>query len=103
MFKDKIYLNSNLTLDFISDKLGLSSSYLSRIINTEMNKSFTDYLNELRVKEAQTYLKNPEFTKYTVLAMGLEAGFNSKSAFYNVFKKQTGLTPSQYKKEQLLH
>jgi len=53
------------------------------------------------VNEAKSYLKNPEFSNYTITAIGLEAGFNSKSSFYEVFKKATGTTPFSYKKEGL--
>ena len=49
------------------------------------------------MEEAKKYLTKPEFSNYTLLAIGLEAGFNSKSAFNASFKKITGLTPSQYK------
>ena len=63
-----------------------------------MNTSFPDYLNSYRIEEAKSYLKNPEFSKYTIVSIGLEAGFNSKSSFYSVFKKATGQTPATFKK-----
>lgn len=97
----KYFLDPNLNLDIVANKLGVSSSHLSRTINSELNKGFTEYLNELRVKEAQAYLTNSEFSNYTIIAVGLEAGFNSKSSFFNVFKKVTGQTPSTYKKQYL--
>ena len=101
LINQKIYLDSNLTLESVATSLQLSPSYLSRIINSELNSSFPDYLNSYRIKEAESYLKNPEFSKYTITAIGLEAGFNSKSSFYEVFKKFTGKTPLSYKKEML--
>ena len=94
----KIYLDSGLTLEHVAGRLQLSPSYLSRIIHTELNTSFPDYLNSYRIKEAKAYLKNPEFSNYTITAIGLEAGFNSKSSFYDVFKKATGTTPYAYQK-----
>lgn len=99
LVNDKIYLDSNLTLESIAHKLQLSTSYLSRILNAELQTNFTEYLNSFRIKEAKSYLKNPEFSKYTIIAIGLEAGFNSKSTFFNVFKKTTGQTPLEFKKE----
>lgn len=98
---EKNYLNSELTLDLVAEKLDLSKSYLSRIINAELKMSFTDYINSLRVEEVKRYIQNPEFEKYTLIAIGLEAGFNSKSVFNNSFKKFTGFTPSEYKKSIL--
>jgi AraC-like DNA-binding protein len=95
---EKIYLDSRLTLQSVADKMHLSKSHLSRIINAELNTSFTDYLNSFRIEEAKSYLNNPDFSKYTITAIGLEAGFNSKSAFFDVFKKATGKAPTTYKK-----
>ena len=99
LLTDKLFLNHSISLDVLADKLKLSPSYLSKVIKKELNISFTDYLNNLRIKEAVSYLNNPEFENYTITAIGLEAGFNSKSAFYDVFKKVTGKTPLAYKKE----
>lgn len=101
LHEDKIYLDSSLTLESVAQKLNLSTSYLSRVLNAELQASFTEYLNSFRINEAQNYLRNPEFSKYTIVAIGLEAGFNSKSAFFNVFKKVTGKTPLEFKKEHL--
>jgi len=55
----------------------------------------------LRVEEAKTYLIDNEFANYTLVAIGLEAGFNSKSAFNSSFKKITGKTPSQFKQRHI--
>ncbi|WP_387959842.1 helix-turn-helix domain-containing protein [Geojedonia litorea] len=101
LIHEKKYLDSNLTLESVSETLNISPSYLSRIVHSELNTSFPDYLNSFRIKEAERYLRNPEFSKYTITAIGLEAGFNSKSSFYEVFKKATGKTPLTYKNEKL--
>ena len=96
----KRYRDSDLTLDRIADELDLSNSYLSRIIKAELGVGFVDYVNTLRVEEAKLYLLKPEFSNYTLVSIGIEAGFNSKSAFYSSFKKITGQTPSDFKKAQ---
>jgi AraC-like DNA-binding protein len=95
----KRFLDSDLTLDKIAEELGLSKSYLSRVINAELGVGFIDYVNSLRVEEAKNYLLNPEFSNYTLVAIGIEAGFNSKSTFYSSFKKITGQTPTEFKKD----
>lgn len=99
--EDKNYMDSSLTLEKTADNLNLSPSYLSRIINQEMGITFTDFVNKKRVEEAASYLTNPEFSNYTLVAIGLEAGFNSKSAFNASFKKFTGKTPGEFRKELL--
>ncbi len=96
---DRNFLDPNISLDTIANELNLSSGHLSKVINTELGISFKDYLNNLRIDEAKLYLKDPEFANYTLAAIGLEAGFNSKSAFNASFKKITDLTPSQYRQQ----
>jgi AraC-like DNA-binding protein len=96
---DRNFLNPNISLEMIAEELNLSQGHLSKVINTELGISFKDYLNNLRIDEAKLYLKDPEFSNYTLAAIGLEAGFNSKSAFNASFKKITGHTPSQYRQE----
>lgn len=78
-----------------------SSSTLSVIINTIARKSFIDYLNEMRVDQAKTLLTDSDYENYTITSIGLESGFNSKSTFYTVFKKHTGLTPVNYRNQVL--
>ena len=95
---EKVYLNAEVTLEIVAEKLCISKSLLSRILNSELGKSFSDYINSLRVEEAKTYLQNPDFSNYTIVAIGLEAGFSSKTTFNTAFKKYTGETPSQYRK-----
>lgn len=95
---EKNYLNADLSMDMVAEKLNINKSHLSRLVNNELQKSFSDYVNELRVEEAKSYLENQEFRNYTLVAIGLEAGFNSKSTFNSTFKKFTGLTPSEFKK-----
>ncbi|MCL6265113.1 helix-turn-helix domain-containing protein [Flagellimonas myxillae] len=97
--EEKAFLDPNLTLETVAHHLDLSSSHLSKVIKNELHTNYTDYVNDLRITEAKNYLKNPDFSEYTITAIGLEAGFNSKSAFYHVFKKATGKTPLRYKKE----
>lgn len=97
--EEKLFLDYSLSLESIADKMGVSSGHLSRMIKSELNTSFTEYINLLRVNEAKQYLKNPEFSNYTITAIGLEAGFNSKSTFHDVFKKLTGFTPLRFKKQ----
>lgn len=94
---EKRFLDPTLTLDEVAGELNLSKSHLSRIINSELGKGFPDYLNGLRVEEAKSYLTHPEFENYTLVAIGLEAGFNSKTTFNTAFKKLTSLTPSEFR------
>ncbi|PKH51013.1 hypothetical protein CXF68_10105 [Tenacibaculum sp. Bg11-29] len=95
--KNKKFLVPKYTLQSLSKDTKLSSSTLSLIINNIANKSFTDYLNEMRVEQAKLLLLDPNYSNYTITSIGLESGFNSKSTFYTVFKKHSSCTPVQFK------
>ncbi|MEZ4792211.1 MAG: helix-turn-helix domain-containing protein [Gelidibacter sp.] len=95
------FLDSQISLERIADELNVSKGHLSRLVNSELDMGFTDYLNMLRVNEAKCHLTNPEFSNYTLTAIGLESGFNSKSTFFATFKKITSLTPAQYRTQML--
>lgn len=100
--KNNKFLESKYTLQNLSFDTELSSSTLSVIINNIAGKTFTDYLNEMRVEQAKSLLHAPEFSGYTITSIGLESGFNSKSTFYTVFKKHTGITPFEFKNSMLI-
>ncbi len=91
------FLDPDLTLEKLAQQQTVSSGHLSRIINRYGNKSFNDFINELRVEQAKVLLSDPDYDPYTIVSIGLECGFNSKSTFYSAFKKFTSLTPSQYR------
>lgn len=102
LITQKCFLDPTLSLERLSEEMGLSKSHLSRVINTELGMGFNDYLNNLRVEEAKRHLCNPDFEQYTLVAIGLEAGFNSKTTFNTAFKKLTSMTPSEYRKKSIL-
>lgn len=97
MEKEHLYRDPDIGLDVIADKIGISVSYLSQLINSSLDINFTSLINYYRVSDVKNMLLDPTFNKYSILSIGLEAGFKSKSAFYNTFKKETGSTPNQYK------
>lgn len=92
----KIYTNPDLTLSILAKELNIRPQLLSQFINDNLNKSFTQFINEYRIDEAKRLLK--ENTQLKIDAVGFESGFNSSSTFYSSFKKITGMTPSNYQK-----
>jgi AraC-like DNA-binding protein/putative methionine-R-sulfoxide reductase with GAF domain len=95
----KIYRDPNLSLSSTAESLGISPCYLSSMVNSLLNKSFIDFVNEYRIADVKRNLNTEAFAHYTIVSVGLEAGFNSKSAFYSAFKKHTGITPLEFKKQ----
>ncbi|UKM66242.1 helix-turn-helix transcriptional regulator [Flavobacteriaceae bacterium GSB9] len=97
--KQKLYLNPLLSMESTALELGMSKSYFSKLINSYSDYNFSDFINSLRVKQAKKFLSDDEFSEYTIVAIGLECGFNSKSTFYSAFKKFTSKTPSAYRSQ----
>ena len=94
---DHLFLNNELTLPLLADKILCSAHHLSQAINSIEHKGFNDILNNLRVAEAKQQLINRPDKTVTEIAM--DSGFNSKSSFYALFKKATGQTPGAFKKQ----
>ncbi|MGB1295156.1 MAG: helix-turn-helix domain-containing protein [Flavobacteriales bacterium] len=94
------YLNSELNLVILSDIMETSPHILSYVINTGFNVNFPQFVNRFRVEKAKELLQNNTLAnKLTIMGIAFESGFNSKTVFNTAFKKQTGKTPSQFKKE----
>jgi AraC-like DNA-binding protein len=94
----KPYLDSEISLSKLGESFGVHSNYLSQVINDRENKNFYDYINGYRIDEFKRIASDPKKKKLTIMALALECGFNSKSAFNNCFKKFTGQTPSEFMK-----
>ena len=95
--KNKRYLDPTFSLEKLSSEMGIGTSKLSHLINKESGRNFPEYINFLRVEKAKKYLIKSDFSAYTIVAIGLECGFNSKSTFYAAFKKFTNVNPSEFK------
>lgn len=96
MERDKLYLDPDLTLDLLCRSLQINKTYLSRILNQFMKKSFYDFVNHYRVEEVKERLR--KFPETPILEIAFAAGFNSKTAFNKIFKALTRMTPSEFKK-----
>ena len=90
----ELYKNPDFNLNLLSKELNTNRSYVSKAINIGVNKTFVELINDYRVAESKRLLCNKETKQLTIEAIGKEAGFNSKSTFFRVFKTITGVTPS---------
>jgi AraC-like DNA-binding protein len=96
MENEKLYLNPELTLSELSDKMNSHNSLISNVINAGFQKNFNDFVNAYRVAAFQEKVNNPKLSHYTLLALAFECGFNSKSTFNRAVKKATGQLPSTF-------
>ena len=91
----QLYKDPNLKLSDLAQKIHVSSHQLSLLLNENLNKSFSTYINEYRINEACKLISRD--TPLSLEAIGYEVGFNSKSTFYTAFRKLKDTTPALYK------
>lgn len=96
MQAEKLYLDNALSLGELARKLNTNTTYLSKVINDVTGENFSNYLNNLRVKEACNLLSGSASRHLTIEAIAWQVGFHSKSSFNTAFKKFTSRTPSEY-------
>ncbi|GAB5465254.1 MAG: hypothetical protein Kapaf2KO_06900 [Candidatus Kapaibacteriales bacterium] len=101
---EKLYLEPKFTLDDLSTEVGVNKNTVSRIINKEGDRTFYSLINNYRVEHLKSLMRDEGNKHLTILAMGLESGFNSKASLNRIFKLHTGITPKQYmdNKSQLI-
>lgn len=100
MEEEKPFLNKNLSLSTLSDKLNTRTHILSFVINTHYNVNFYTYINTFRLDYSKSLLENPKKQYLSMEGVAYESGFGSKSTFNTLFKKHLGMTPVQYKKSK---
>ncbi|MHA7872673.1 MAG: AraC family transcriptional regulator [Hyphococcus sp.] len=96
MAQHKPYLDSALTIDALSSQIGWPRDEVTRAIR-ETDANFFDYVNRHRVEEAKRLIANPANATISILSLGIDAGFGSKSSFNAAFRRHVGETPSQYR------
>lgn len=99
MDEEKPYLKPDLTLQELAEMLKMSRNQLSAMINHGTGRNFYDFINTYRVEHFKRELFKAGNNHLSILGIALNCGFNSKTTFNKVFKSQTGLTPSLYKKK----
>ncbi|MDX2369176.1 MAG: helix-turn-helix domain-containing protein [Colwellia sp.] len=102
MEQDKFYQQDGVTISGLAKHLAIHEYKLRNLINGELNyRNFNDFLNFYRIKEVTENLIAPDFSHLPVLTLALESGFRSLSSFNKAFKNTHGITPTQYRKENL--
>lgn len=99
MLEKKPYLQSDLTINELAKQVDIGHRQLSVIMNQHFKKNFFEFVNHYRIEEAKQLLTSAEHKKTNVLDIMFDIGFNSKATFNTFFKKHTGKTPSQYRKD----
>ena len=100
--EEKIFIENELSLAELSKKINVQPYQLSELISRVYGESFFDFINRYRIEEIKARLDDPASDSYSLLGIAMDCGFNSKSSFNTAFKKFTGLTPSEYRKQKLV-
>lgn len=98
MEEEKGFLDENLNLSQLSEKMRISPPQLSQVLNQGFGQNFYDYVNSLRVEEVKKRMISGETAHLSILGIAFDCGFKSKSSFNRHFKKHTGKAPSDFLK-----
>jgi AraC-like DNA-binding protein len=92
----ELYKKPRLSVDDLAKETGLQMKDISWAFNVGAKSSFNDYINRLRVNALKQRLKDMDAEEGSLLKMAIEVGFNSKSSFNATFKREVGMTPTQF-------
>ena len=95
----KPFLDSAFSIQKMAEDLKIQKFYITQVLNEHLNKNFYTFVNDFRIDEVKRMIEKDDNNKYTLLSLAFDAGFNSKTSFNTTFKKYTGKTPSQYRKD----
>ncbi|MEO1054382.1 MAG: helix-turn-helix transcriptional regulator [Bacteroidota bacterium] len=98
--QQELYKDPKITVAKLAGHLGWPINSVSKLINETLQTNFNDLINQFRVSAFKQLAVTPDSKKYSILGLGQEVGFSSKASFYRVFKKETGMTPSEFMKSQ---
>ena len=101
LLNQKPYLDEDLTLGKLAEQLSVKDKELSMLLNQYMRTSFFDLINKYRVDAIKKKIEMETYERYTLYGIACECGFKSRTSFNRVFKRETGLSPSDYKKKYL--
>lgn len=102
MEEEEVFLSSKLNLRLLAEQMNVHSNKLSLFINLQYNKNFNEYINAYRLNHFQKIALDDQYAYMSILGKAFESGFNSKSVFNSFFKKQIGLSPKEWIKEQAI-
>lgn len=94
--KEEPYLNPEFTINELAASLRVPVHHISYCLNTLMNVKFTSLRTQLRIQYAAKLLDSGQADELSMDGIGKKAGFSTRSNFYNAFKSETGMTPSEY-------
>lgn len=102
IYDNKLYLNPDLRITDIAQRMSLSPNYLSKLINEASGEGFNDMVNRMRIESVMEKINDNSFSNKTLFSIAVDSGFRSRSTFNSSFKKITNMTPAEYKRNTSL-
>lgn len=96
---EKRYRDCGFSEKKMAETLGISARYVSIAINTKYKDNYSQLLNEFRIREAMSLLRNCHVKKMTMQDIARSVGFASRQAFHCAFQRHTGMTPKEYRRK----
>jgi AraC-like DNA-binding protein len=95
-YKNHYYLNVEANLDDFALKLNHSKEEVLQFVNSQLDQSFAELLNQNRVEYLKQLLRSKKYESFTIEALSEMSGFGSRRSMYNYFNKYVGMTPSEF-------
>lgn len=99
--EERLYLDESLTLDALAQRIEEPRHRISQAINEQSGKSFSELVNGHRIREAQQLLETTTKQELNIIEIAYQVGFSSKKTFNAVFKKHTGMTPTEFRRSSV--
>ncbi|MEM1138063.1 MAG: helix-turn-helix domain-containing protein [Bacteroidota bacterium] len=96
---EQVYLDSDISLSRVAEKLSISPRELSQVINENEQRNFSEFVNHYRIEKAKVLLSDPGHNKAKIATIAYDSGFGNVTSFNLAFKAATQLTPSQYREQ----
>ena len=93
--KKQAYLLPDLNMEMLSEAIGIPRYQVTEVLNTTLGMNFFRFINQYRIRAVKEMLAD-KAQQYSIEAIGYDCGFSSKSVFYAVFKRETGMTPKEF-------
>ncbi|MCB0742632.1 MAG: helix-turn-helix transcriptional regulator [Ignavibacteriae bacterium] len=91
------YTNKDVNFSFLANYIGTNSKYLNELLKIHVNKTYSQYINDLRIEYITNLLNHePKYRDYTISYLAETCGYSSREVFYRNFKKKMRMTPSQF-------
>lgn len=98
---ERIFLEPDISLNDVADKLAISPRMVSQVINENNHQNFYEFVNHYRIENAKASLVDSKKANQKMATIAYDAGFGTVTAFNVAFKKKTGMTPSEYRKRHI--